>query len=129
MENMTVTQLWAYLLGAIAIYKTVEYLWDKFINPKLKKDAKFESMEKALVEIKEKLDKDFKMLDNHEKRLEHVEEKIKEDESDREDIHNALHVIVVGQQAITKSLLEGGNNRDGLQKAEEQLEEYLRSKI
>ena len=129
MDNMTVTQLWAYLLGAIAIYKTIEYLWDKFINPKLKKDARFESMEKSLVEIKDKLDRDFQMLDNHEKRIETMEEKMKEDEVDREDIHKALHVMVVGLQAINKSLLNDGNNKVGLQNAEKQLEDYLHSKI
>ena len=69
------------------------------------------------------------MLDNHEKRIETMEEKMKEDEVDREDIHKALHVMVVGLQAINKSILNDGNNKVGLQNAEKQLEDYLHSKI
>ena len=129
MTNISITEFWAYIIGAVAVVKTIDWIWGRFVTPKLEKDEKFEKMEKALTEIKEKLDKDYQKLDGHEERIAKLEAKAKDSAAEREDMHNALKVIIVGQQAITKSLLEDGNNKSGLKQAEKLLEEYLTSKV
>lgn len=129
MTNITITEFWAYIIGAVAVVKTIDWIWGRFITPKLEKDEKFEKMEKDLQEINSKLDRDYQKLDGHEERIAKLEARAEDNESEREDMHNALKVIIVGQQAITKSLLEEGNNKSGLKEAERLLEEYLTSKV
>lgn len=128
-ENITVAQGWGMLLSAIAVLKVFEWIFDKFITPHFKKKEEEEDIKKTVNEIKQKLDKEFEKIGNHEVRIEKLETNANASEEERKDTRNALKIIIVGQQAITKSLLEDGNNKDGLKKAEEMLDDYLTSKV
>lgn len=128
-ENITVAQGWGMLLSAIAVLKVFEWIFDKFITPHFKKKEEEEDIKKTVNEIKQKLDKDFEKIGNHEVRIGKLESSAELSEEERKDTRNALKIIIVGQQAITKSLLEDGNNKDGLKKAEEMLDDYLTSKV
>ena len=128
-ENITVAQGWGMLLSAIAVLKVFEWMFDKFITPHFQKKEKDASMEKSIQEIKTKLDKDFEKLGNHEVRIEKLETVAGDSKAEREDMRKALKIIVIGQQAITKSLLDNGNNKGGLQNADKMLDDYLTSKV
>mgnify|MGYP006363381881 FL=1 len=45
------------------------------------------------------------------------------------DIHEIMRLNLNASQQLLKSSLEGGNNRDGMQKASDEIQEYLRSKV
>lgn len=128
-ENITIAQGWGMLLSAIAVLKVFEWIFDKFITPHFKKKEEEEDIKKTVNEIKQKLDKDFEKIGNHEVRIGKLEISANASEEEQKDTRNALKIIIVGQQAITKSLLEDGNNKDGLKKAEEMLDDYLTSKV
>ena len=128
-ENITIAQGWGMLLSAIAVLKVLEWIFDKIITPHFKKKEEEEDIKKTVNEIKQKLDKEFEKIGNHEVRIEKLETNANASEEERKDTRNALKIIIVGQQAITKSLLEDGNNKDGLKKAEEMLDDYLTSKV
>ena len=128
-ENITIAQGWGMLLSSIAVIKVLEWIFDKFITPHFKKKEEEEDIKKTVNEIKQKLDKDFEKIGNHEVRIVKLESSAELSEEERKDTRNALKIIIVGQQAITKSLLEDGNNKDGLKKAEEMLDDYLTSKV
>lgn len=127
-NQINVAQLVTLYVCFASSVKAIDWLWARFIKPKLEKEKKSFDIEVEISAIKNKLDKDYSLLSDHEKRISSVEEKVRFSEEDRKDLHNAIRVMIVGQQAITKSLLEDGNNKDGLQRAEEQLEDYLRLK-
>lgn len=128
-KPLSVVEVWGLILSAITVFKTFEYLINRFIFPKFQKDVEDKQMKETIQEIKSKLDKDFEVLNKHEERLDALENKINESDHDRSNMREALRIIVYGQQQITKSLLEDGNNKKGLQEAESKLDEYLRLKI
>lgn len=128
-KPLSVVEVWGLILSAITVFKTFEYLINRFIFPKFQKDVEDKQMKETIQEIKSKLDKDFEVLNKHEERLDALENKINESEHDRSNMREALRIIVYGQQQITKSLLEDGNNKKGLQEAESKLDEYLRLKM
>ena len=66
--------------------------------------------------------KDYERL----KRLE-VESIAKREEF--EDIHEIMRLNLNASQQLLKSNLEGGNNKAGIQKASDEIQEYLRSKV
>lgn len=128
-DNVTVGQL-AILFGTFtAIVKGFDWIMERFIKPKFQKETAMTDIEKEIKEIAGKLDKDYSTLKDHDKRIMSLESRIGDIEEDRIDVHEALHVLVVGQQAVTKSLLEDGNNKVGLRNAELELEKYLTSKV
>ena len=129
MENITVIQAWAMFISAIAVFKVFEWIFQRFITPHFVKKQKEESIDKTLTEIKDKLDKDFNKLENHEDRIGKLEKIANEALQEHDDLRETLKVIVVGQQAITKSILYEGNNKEGLLKAEKMLDEYLHSRV
>ena len=45
------------------------------------------------------------------------------------DIHEIMRLNLNASQQLLRSSLEGGNNRDGMQKASDEIQEYLRSKV
>lgn len=128
-KPLSVVEVWGLILSAITVFKTFEYLINRFIFPKFQKDVEDKQMKETIQEIKSKLDKDFEVLNKHEERLDALENKINESDHDRSNMREALRIIVYGQQQITKSLLEDGNNKKGLQEAESKLDEYLRLKM
>lgn len=48
---------------------------------------------------------------------------------DLEDIHDIMRLNLNAVQQLLKSNLEGGNNKAGMQKASDEIQEYLRSKV
>ena len=128
-DNVTLGELAVLFVAFQALVKGIDWSWDRFVRPKIQRDNDFTNIEKELKDISVKLDNDNNLLKDHSHRLTNLETKMIDIEEDRIDIHNALRVIVLGQQAVTKSLLEDGNNKEGLNDAEKALAEYLAGKL
>ena len=129
LNDVTIGQLVVLFGSLVAFIKFVDWAWGRFVTPRLKHDAVFKSMEQKLEKIDNKLTNDFVKLEQHDRRLENLEVRMKEQEKDSQELHNTLRILVVAMQAMIKSSLENGNNREGLEKAEDQLNNYLNSKV
>lgn len=79
-----------------------------------------------------KLEKDImnhaEMLDRDNKRIKALERHITDIDGDLHDMHVLLRLNTKAQQAIMKSLLDG-NNKDGIQKVSDEIQEYLNQQI
>ena len=64
--------------------------------------------------VKKRIDQ----IDDHEKRL-------KESEKDREEIHELMRINLVSIKELLKHGIEDGNNKDGMKKAEKEIDDYL----
>jgi hypothetical protein len=128
-DNITLAQLIMLVGSAAALVKFIDWVWGRFVSPKLKKDSEIAKMAEKLETIDKKLTNDFVTLEQHGRRIETLEVRMSGQEKDSEELHNSLRVLVVALQAMIKSSLENGNNREGLKNAEEELDKYLRSKV
>ena len=113
----------------MALWNIIKWVYNYFVKPGEDVTKDILSIKKDISDIKGKLEQDYKVLNDHEKALNDLARRVIQQEDDSNDIHNALRVILVAEQAVTKSLLEDGNNKEGLRKAQEELNNYLRSKI
>ena len=68
------------------------------------------------------------MLDRDNKRIKALERHITDIDGDLHDMHTLLRLNTKAQQAIMKSLLDG-NNKDGIQKVSDEIQEYLNQQI
>lgn len=79
-----------------------------------------------------KLEKDIlshsEMLDRDNKRILALEKHVNDIDDDLKDMHVLLRLNTKAQQAIMKSLLDG-NNRDGIQRVSDEIQEYLNQQI
>ncbi len=128
-DNITLAQLIMLVGSAAALVKFIDWAWGRFVSPRLKKDSEIAKMAEKLETIDKKLTNDFVTLEQHGRRIENLEVRMSGQEKDSAELHNSLRVLVVALQAMIKSSLENGNNREGLKNAEEELNEYLRSKV
>lgn len=64
--------------------------------------------------IKKRLDQ----IDDH-------EERIKEAEEDREDMHELMRINLVSIKALLKHGIDDGNNKDGMKEASKEIDRYL----
>ena len=128
-EGITIGQIIAAGAVLMALWNIIKWVYNYFVKPGEDVTKDILSIKKDISDIKGKLEQDYKVLNDHEKALNDLARRVIQQEDDSNDIHNALRVILVAEQAVTKSLLEDGNNKEGLRKAQEELNHYLRSKI
>lgn len=128
-EGITIGQIVAAGAVLMALWNVLKWAYNSFIKPGEDVTKDITKIKNDISEIKGKLEQDYKVLNDHEKALNDLARRVIQQEDDSNDIHNALRVILVAEQAVTKSLLENGNNKEGLRKAQDELNNYLRSKI
>lgn len=128
-EGITIGQIVAAGAVLMALWNILKWVYNSFVKPGEDVTKDITTIKKDISDIKGKLEQDYKVLNDHEKALNDLARRVIQQEDDSNDIHNALRVILVAEQAVTKSLLEDGNNKEGLRKAQEELNHYLRSKI
>lgn len=128
-EGITIGQIVAAGAVLMALWNIIKWVYNYFVKPGEDVTKDITTIKKDISDIKGKLEQDYKVLNDHEKALNDLARRVIQQEDDSNDIHNALRVILVAEQAVTKSLLENGNNKEGLRKAQEELNNYLRSKI
>ena len=75
------------------------------------------------------LKNDYQKLQDHDNRLKRLEDLQRDSEEDRKELHESFRVTMVALQALLKSRLENDNNIDGIQNAEREIENYMRSKL
>lgn len=129
LEGLTIGDIIAAGAVLMALWKFITWAFDIFIKPKEKVNKDIADIKRDITEIKEKLNADYKQLSEHEAALQELSRRVINQEDDSKDIHNALRVILIAEQAVTKSLLENGNNKEGLRQAQKELNNYLQSKI
>lgn len=128
-EGITIGDLLIAGASLMALYKLLQWLFVTFIKPDKDRDDDIAGIKKDIAEIKQKLDRDYSMLADHDKSINDLARRVVRQETDSVELHKVLRIIVVAEQAVTKSLLEDGNNKDGLRNAQSELNEYLQSKI
>lgn len=128
-KDVTLGEIIIVVSALVAFIKFLEWLWDKFINPHLKREQTLTQTEKDIKEIKEMLKNDYQKLQDHDNRLKRLEDLQRDSEADREELHESFRVTMVALQALLKSRLEHDNNIDGIQSAEREIENYMRSKL
>lgn len=127
-EGITIGELLIAGASLMAIWKFIQWIWTTFVKPREDTESDIASIKKDLTEIKAKLQKDFDTLNEHDRSINELARKMVQIETDSQDIHRVLRVIVVAEQAVTKSLLEG-DNEEGLRHAQKELNDYLSSKV
>lgn len=128
-ENITVGQIIVVVSAIVALFKFLEWMWQKFIDPHIKHEQVLTQTEKDIKEIKEMLKNDYQKLIDHDTRITRLELTTKESEDDRRDLHESVRVTMVALQALLKSSIDKDNNVSGIQKAESEIERYMQSKI
>lgn len=128
-EGITIGDLLIAGASLMALYKLLQWLFVTFIKPDKDRDDDIAGIKKDIAEIKQKLDRDYTMLADHDKSINDLACRVVQQETDSVELHKVLRIIVVAEQAVTKSLLEDGNNKEGLRHAQNELNEYLQSKI
>lgn len=128
-ENITVGQIVVVVSAIVALFKFLEWMWSKFVEPHLKHEQVLTQTEKDIKEIKEMLKNDYQKLIDHDTRITRLELTTKESEDDRRDLHESVRVTMVALQALLKSSLDRDNNVSGIKNAENEIERYLQSKI
>lgn len=128
-EGITIGDLLIAGASLMALYKLLQWLFVTFIKPDKDRDDDIAGIKKDIAEIKQKLDRDYSMLADHDKSINDLARRVVQQETDSVELHKVLRIIVVAEQAVTKSLLEDGNNKEGLRNAQNELNEYLQSKI
>lgn len=128
-KSITLGELIMVAGAAVAFVKFLEWIWARFIAPHLKREEARNQTEKDIKEIKELLKRDYTKLSDHDTRIARLEGNNEESNRDRKDLHESIRVNMVALQALLKSRLENDNNTAGIQKAEEEIEKYMRSKL
>ena len=128
-KDVTIGELIIVVSALVAFIKFIDWLWDKFVKPHLKREQTLTQTEKDIKEIKEMLKNDYQKLQDHDTRLKRLEDLQRDSEEDRKELHESFRVTMVALQALLKSRLENDNNIDGIQNAEREIEHYMRSKL
>lgn len=68
-------------------------------------------------------------VDDHEERLGKIEQTFEDNRVELQDLHEVSRLTLSAVQQLLKSGLEDGNNHAGMQKASDEIDEYLKSKI
>ena len=128
-NSVTVGEVIIIASAFVALVKFLDWIWSKFIDPHLKREQTLTQTEKDIKEIKEMLKNDYQRLQDHDSRLKRLEDLQKDSEEDRKELHESFRVTMVALQALLKSRLENDNNISGIQNAEREIENYMRSKL
>lgn len=82
----------------------------------------------TVVKLEEKVNRHTEYLDNDDKRIKALEQLYSSNKSDLEDIHTLMRLSIKASQALLKSNLDG-NNRDAVEEANIEIQNYLNGKI
>lgn len=128
-NDITIGQVVVVVSAIVALFKFLEWIWNKFVDPHVKHEQVLTQTEKDIKEIKEMLKNDYQKLIDHDTRLTRLELVTKESEDDRRDLHESVRVTMVALQALLKSSIDKDGNETGIKKAESEIERYMQSKI
>lgn len=82
----------------------------------------------TVAKLEEKVNRHTEYLDNDDKRIKALEQLYSSNKSDLEDIHTLMRLSIKASQALLKSNLDG-NNRDAVEEANIEIQNYLNGKI
>lgn len=82
----------------------------------------------TVAKLEEKVSRHSEYLDNNDKRIKALEQLYNNNKSDLEDIHTLMRLSIKASQALLKSNLDG-NNREAVEEANTEIQNYLNGKI
>lgn len=82
----------------------------------------------TVAKLEEKVNKHTEYLDNDDKRIKSLEQLYSNNKSDLEDIHTLMRLSIKASQALLKNNLDG-NNREAVEEANAEIQNYLNGKI
>ena len=82
----------------------------------------------TVAKLEEKISRHSEYLDNDDKRIKALEQLYNNNKSDLEDIHTLMRLSIKASQALLKSNLDG-NNREAVEEANTEIQNYLNGKI
>lgn len=82
----------------------------------------------TVANLEEKVSRHSEYLDNDDKRIKALEQLYNNNKSDLEDIHTLMRLSIKASQALLKSNLDG-NNREAVEEANTEIQNYLNGKI
>ncbi len=82
----------------------------------------------TVAKLEEKISKHAEYLDNDDKRIKSLEQLYSNNKSDLEDIHTLMRLSIKASQALLKNNLDG-NNREAVEEANAEIQNYLNGKI
>lgn len=82
----------------------------------------------TVAKLEERVNKHSEYLDNDDKRIKSLEQLYTNNKSDLEDIHTLMRLSIKASQALLKNNLDG-NNREAVEEANAEIQNYLNGKI
>lgn len=82
----------------------------------------------TVAKLEERVNKHSEYLDNDDKRIKSLEQLYSNNKSDLEDIHTLMRLSIKASQALLKNNLDG-NNREAVEEANAEIQNYLNGKI
>lgn len=82
----------------------------------------------TVAKLEEQVNRHTEYLDNDDKRIKALEQLYSNNKSDLEDIHTLMRLSIKASQALLKSNLDG-NNREAVEEANIEIQNYLNGKI
>lgn len=82
----------------------------------------------TVAKLEEQVNKHSEYLNNDDKRIKSLEQLYSNNKSDLEDIHTLMRLSIKASQALLKNNLDG-NNREAVEEANAEIQNYLNGKI
>lgn len=82
----------------------------------------------TVAKLEEQVNKHSEYLNNDDKRIKSLEQLYTNNKSDLEDIHTLMRLSIKASQALLKNNLDG-NNREAVEEANAEIQNYLNGKI
>lgn len=95
----------------------------------IEKFVKWMRSRTTIAKLQEKVEEHSFYLENDNKRIKGLEVKLEDSKKDREEIHEVNRLTLTAVQALLKSNLEGGNNREGMKSASDDIQKFLNNLI
>lgn len=124
LEWATIGKAIVYIGGICTAFFSVLKFWQWY-----RSHTTIGKLEQSMITLSATVAKHERYIANDDLRIKGIEAKIEESKVDREQMHKAYRVMLVAVQALLKSNLEGGNNKAGMQRASEAIQDFLNSNI
>lgn len=82
----------------------------------------------TVAKLEERVNKNTEYLNNDDKRIKSLEQLYSSNKTDLEDIHTLMRLSIKASQALLKNNLDG-NNREAVEEANAEIQNYLNGKI
>ena len=99
-EGITLGELIIAGGSLIAIWRIFDFIYQKVFKPHNDISNDIKEIKAEVKAIKEKQDRDYKVLQDHEKRIDNMEDVIKYLKEDREELHDTNKMLLEGMQAL-----------------------------